>query len=383
MSPLRALFLVPWPEAAASTRLRAQQYFPYLRAHGVEPVLRPFMSADLYGRVYESGHLPWKVAQVVESSVRRLADLVAASRADVVFVHREAFPFGLLTIERIIRRLGVPMVLDFDDAIYLPSSSEPNGFVRHLKNPRKVQELVRMSTAVVVGNDHLQEYARQFNPATVVIPTPVDADVYRPAPADEARERITIGWIGSGTTSRYLDTLAEPLARILQRHDSVDVAVVGGRSLPLERLPRVSFYRWTIERELALLQSFNVGLMPYPDNEWARGKCAFKALLYMSVGIPVVCSPVGMAEEVVTEGVNGYLPSTEADWYAALESLVEDAAALRQMGAAGRNILAARYSLERHAPRLLAVLQAVTNGKTVPVDEWGQRSVAPRPDVAR
>src|SRR4051794_22346590 len=142
---MRVLFLVPWPGDAASTRLRVEQYVPYLNAHGVETIVRPFMPASLFNMVYERGRTARKVALVAMSAASRLADVVRASRADVVFIHREAFPFGTTLIERAINALRVPIVLDFDDAIYLPTNSAPNGFMRYLKRSEKVADLIRMS----------------------------------------------------------------------------------------------------------------------------------------------------------------------------------------------------------------------------------------------
>jgi glycosyltransferase involved in cell wall biosynthesis len=361
----RVLFLVPWPSEAASTRLRVEQYLPFLRAHGVEARVRPFMPHGLFKMVYERGRTPRKVALVVLSALRRLADVVTASRADVVFIHREAFPFGTTAIERVITALGVPTILDFDDAIYLPTNSAPNGFMRYLKRSEKVADLIRMSRAVVTGNAHLQRYASRFNPQTVVIPTPVDTHVYQPRLQSPNGEDIVVGWIGSGTTSRYVDALREPLARLVTKYDHVRLSIIGGRAEHLEFLPRLLEERWTLDEELMRLHSFDIGLMPYPDNEWARGKCAFKALLYMSVGIPAVCSAVGVAEEIVESGVNGYLAHTDADWFDILDELVRQPTKRAQVGAAGRELVATRFSLEAHAPQLLNVLQAVANGRPV------------------
>ena len=365
MSPVRVLFLVPWPSEAASPRLRVGQYLPYLSAHGVDFTVRPFMSSALYRIVYEPKNLARKTAMVALSSVRRVFDLLRAQRADVVFIHREAFPFGTTMIERTIEAMGVPMVLDFDDAIYLPSSSGGHGFVQMLKNPEKVEDLVRRSRAVVVGNRHLQSFAKRFNPHSVVLPTPVDTQVYAPSPIRPRDAQVTIGWMGSSTTSAYMDALTRPIGRLLDKHPNVSVTIVGGRAHHLEKLPRVSYQPWSLSGELPLLHSFDVGLMPYPDNEWARGKCAFKALLYMSVGIPTVASAIGMAEEVVYPGVNGFLARTDDDWFDALDTLVVDAQLRKRLGEEGRRIAESDFSLAQYAPRFLGVLESVAAGQPV------------------
>jgi len=370
---VRALFLVPWPSDAASTRLRAEQYFPYLREQGVEPVLRPFMSPALYRMVYKRGHFGRKIGHVLRGSLGRLADVIGSRRADVVLVHREALPFGTTIVERAIAALGTPMVLDFDDAIYLPTSSEPNGFMRHLKAPSKVQGLLRASQAAIVGNRHLQRYALPFNARTLVIPTPVDTSVYYPRAERRTGDEIVIGWIGSGTTSHYLRLVAGPLVRLLERHPNVRLEVVGGASGELARLglkgPNVRERQWSRSGELHILRGFDIGLMPYPDDEWARGKCAFKALLYMSVGIPAVCSAVGMAEEIVDHGQTGFLARSEDEWYAALETLVSNQRTRARVGAAGRDLVASEFSLERWAPCFFELLQSVASGRHVPIDE--------------
>ncbi len=118
-----------------------------------------------------------------------------------------------------------------------------------------------------------------------------------------------------------------------------------------------------------ILRGFDIGLMPYPDDEWARGKCAFKALLYMSVGIPAVCSAVGMAEEIVDHGQTGFLARSEDEWYAALETLVSNQRTRARVGAAGRDLVASEFSLERWAPCFFELLQSVASGRHVPIDE--------------
>jgi glycosyltransferase involved in cell wall biosynthesis len=95
-----------------------------------------------------------------------------------------------------------------------------------------------------------------------------------------------------------------------------------------------------------------------PDTDWTRGKCGFKTLLYMSVGLPSVSSPVGVTNEIIQDNSNGFLATSTEDWVAKLSRLIEDAQLRRQMGQAGRQTVEQKYSLHAQAPRLLAVLEA-------------------------
>ncbi|MGZ9928063.1 glycosyltransferase, partial [Escherichia coli] len=62
-----------------------------------------------------------------------------------------------------------------------------------------------------------------------------------------------------------------------------------------------------------------MGLMPLPETEWALGKCGFKAIQYMALGIPAVVSGIGANKVIVPNGQAGYLCTTQDDWYTALK----------------------------------------------------------------
>lgn len=352
---MRVLFVVPYPTEAPSNRLRVEQYFPYLREHGITPILRPFQSSLFYNIRYAPGALSRKIASFGMSSVSRLVDIARSSRVDVILVHREAFPFGGPFIEEAMARTDVPIIFDFDDAIYLPNSGDTNRFVTLLKRPHKTARIIELSSAVIAGNENLRAYASRYNHNITVIPTPVDTDYFAPRGGSD-RDRVVIGWIGSNTTAPYLRMLVRALTQIVEKYPHVDVRVVGGSYVP-PIVPDLQVQRWDLNHELDELHGFDIGIMPMPDTEWTRGKCGFKALLYMSVGIPPVCSPVGVTTDILQDGYNGLLATTTEEWVDRLSSLIEDVTLRRQMGDAGRQWVVDRFSLHAQAPRFLDVLE--------------------------
>jgi glycosyltransferase involved in cell wall biosynthesis len=203
---VRALFVVPYPTEAPSNRLRVEQYFPYLEQHGVEMVLRPFMSSDLYNIRHAPGSMIRKVASLGFSTVSRFLDIRRAERADVIFVHREAFPVGGPFIEEKLAVAGPPLVFDFDDAIYLLNTGLASRTVGLLKRPSKTARIINLSTTVIAGNENLKAYASAYNRNIVVIPTPVDTSRFVPRrePRPGSDKKVVIGWQGSNTTAPYL-----------------------------------------------------------------------------------------------------------------------------------------------------------------------------------
>jgi glycosyltransferase involved in cell wall biosynthesis len=355
---MKVLFIVPYPTEAPSNRLRVEQYFPYLLRQGVEPILRPFMSSDLYNIRYAPGSMARKVASLGLSTLSRFLDVQRAERTDLIFIHREAFPVGGPFIEEKLALRGRPLIFDFDDAIYLLNTGVMSRTVGLLKRPSKTARIVNLATTVVAGNENLKAYASRYNPNITVIPTPVDTAVFAPRPngrAPRADDRVVIGWMGSNTTAPYLKMVGEALAVVERRYPNVEIRAIGGSYVPAVT-PSQTIRRWNLDAELDDLHGFDIGIMPMPDTEWTRGKCGFKALLYMSCAIPPVCSPVGLTTDIVQDGENGLLATTTREWIDKLSLLVEDPALRRRMGDAGRQTVEEKYSLTTQAPRFLETL---------------------------
>ena len=357
-APLKVLCLAPYPVEGASARLRVLQFLPYLREHGVEVTYRPFMDSEFFRGFYRPGRTLGKAAYLAGAGVRRLGDVGRAAGHDVVLVHREAALFGPPVIEALIARaVRTPMVFDFDDAIHVPYVSPTFGRAASLvKYPQKTPQIVRMSRAVIAGNRNLESYARGLNPSVTRIPTVVDTEIVRPRAGGEARGPVVLGWMGTHSTYPYLESLFPVIREVARRHP-IRVRVVGtGREVSIPGV-EVESLPWTLETELRDLQSFDVGLYPIVEDRWSLGKSGYKAVQYMAVGIPAVCSPVGATCDVVRDGMDGFLPTTEEEWVERLCSLIEDPALRRRMGETGRARVEEGYSVAGQAPRLRAVLE--------------------------
>jgi glycosyltransferase involved in cell wall biosynthesis len=219
----------------------------------------------------------------------------------------------------------------------------------------------------VAGNDYLAAFARAHNPAVTVIPTAVDTNrfVPRAAPPPPDRQPV-VGWIGSPTTLPYLETIADVLAEVARQH--AFVLRVSGAGRPVH-FPGVTVEAapWSMANEVTLFNTCDIGVYPLTDDEWARGKCGFKAIQCMACGVPVVAAAVGVNREIIVDGVNGFLASTPREWVDKLGRLLTDRALRVRMALAGRQTIEERYSLRVTAPRLAAVLASALGREDVPL----------------
>jgi glycosyltransferase involved in cell wall biosynthesis len=360
---IRVLALSPIPEEGAGCRVRVSQYVPYLASQGIDVTVSPFFTPEFFKFVYKPGHFVKKVVAVLRLLVRRLAILRELGQYDLVWLYREAIPLGPPWLERAIARRGLPIVYDFDDAIFLPAVSDANRAILFLKDTDRPAKIVAISRHVVVGNDFLGDFARQHNPAVTTLPSVVDTTYFVPRPAGSRREgsRLVVGWIGSPTTYPYLESLAGVLRDVHARHPFTLKVAGAGRPVVLPGLD-VEEVQWSMAKEVSLFNTCDVGVYPLTDDDWARGKCGYKAIQFMACGVPVVAAAVGVNREIIRDGENGFLVATPDEWRAKLECVLTDGALRERFARAGRQTIEERYSLRVTAPRLAGIMRAAVEG---------------------
>jgi glycosyltransferase involved in cell wall biosynthesis len=345
--PLRLLALTPKPKGLSpGQRFRLEQWAPHLAAnHDVELDFVPFESPKLTELLYQPGHKVAKAGLVLYDFARRAAQVVRSRRYDGAIVYREAALIGPAIYERALRLAGVPMFFDFDDAIWRPGQiSSANGIFSNLHFWGKTSTTCRLSRGVIVGNEYLATYARERNPNVFVVPTSIDLARYPVQPELPFDGELVVSWSGSTHTLQHFEHAREALERLAQRCSLV-VKVICNKppSKPIAGAKNV-FVPWSETGEAEAVGSTHIGIMPLPDDDYTRGKCGLKALQFMATGRPVVISPVGMNNDLVTSGQNGFLASTVDEWVESLLQLAASPELRTRLGRAGRETIEARYS---------------------------------------
>lgn len=345
------------PGLSPSQRYRVEAFEPALRARGIELTPHWVLDRDDLRDFYGPASPARKGLVAMRAFWRRLHSLARAATPDVWLVQREAFFLGPHWAEWL-ASLRAPVVFDFDDAIWIRSTSAANSRYAWLKNVDKVPRIVALAHTVIAGNHYLGEWASQLHPRVAVIPTAVDTEVFTPPVRRDDHSQVVIGWSGSPSTIDHLRPLLPVLERVQQRYGRrVAVRVMGDPSFVHPALG-VTGEAWSPEAELALLRRMDIGLMPLPDDAWTRGKCGLKGLVSMAMGAATVMSPVGVNTAIVRPGENGFLPAADEAWVDVLCRLVDDAALRARIGAAGRDTVVRDYSVQRWAPVLADVLEA-------------------------
>ena len=354
------------PEVAPSTRFRIHQFKAALAEREIRVRYEFLFEMDEYRRL-RAGAGVWA----------RAKDLYGATRpprgkdggggiGDVVWVSRDLGPVAAGGMLSRLAERGVPVVSDFDDAVYL-SPQGGSRWLAPIRRPgRSFRDLCRASRIVLAGSSYLAAQARHVleHPDTRdvrVLPTVVDTTRFRPstevAPSRGHGDRLPVlGWVGSHSTMPYLWARRTALRDLAARID-FKLRVVSDVPPPPFPGVNVEFRRWTPASEVAVFQGLDVGLYPLPDDHWTRGKCGFKAIQYGACGIPVVCSPVGVLTEIVVPEETGLWAETDLEWVRCLEDLLRDGEKARAMGRSARARVEDLYSLSAALPILESALR--------------------------
>jgi glycosyltransferase involved in cell wall biosynthesis len=348
-APLRILGETAYPAAAASARVRVARFDQFLRPHGVALRHRPMLTDDEYG-ILASAASPARKAVLLAASAARAVR--PRPPHDVLLVHRLLLLTPLPGIDPP-RRLDV---YDLDDALFLGSAAEVNRRFQWVKQEaRRSVECMRRASLVLAGNSFLAGKAREYGARAEVLPTCVDPE-RQPLRVHEAAEVVRVGWIGSRTTTKYLEPLVWVFEQINKHGLRARLVLVGAadslRASWIEHRP------WSLGSEASDLASFDIGIMPLPDTDWARGKCGYKILQYFAAGVPAIASPVGVNCDLIGRD-RGLVASTPEEWRAALERLINDADERRERGTAARAFVERDYSYQRWAPELAALLRSL------------------------
>ena len=336
---MKILFLPRYSRKGASSRYRLWQYLPLFECEGHTIEVRPLLDSSYLSHLYQRGkrspHL------LAFGYARRLFSVLDIGRFDAVICEQEVMPYLPVAVERLFRRKRVKFFLDFDDAAHIKYAGHPG-----LRS--KISSLMSDADGVVVGNAYLRGYASQFTSRVSVIPTVLDISRYplHPDSAYRPNGEVRIGWIGTPSTSVFLQGLTRVFHELQRRFRQLHFRFIGAApGMPTHGL-NVENVAWSEKTEVEALVGCDIGIMPLPDTDFTRGKCGLKLIQYMACWLPTVASPVGANCEIIEDGKTGFLAAADQDWINKLSALIANSGLRREFGNAGRRRVEQCYTLE-------------------------------------
>lgn len=351
---MKILFFTSYSIKGPSSRYRIYNYIKIYSQNSIKCGISYFWGEFYFKRIifeknkylkliYLSFYYPFCLMQ-------RYFNLVRAPFYDVIHIERDFCPGFPPIGEKIISKvLKKKIVYEFDDAVYL--TSKPKG---------KIEKVLKISSAIIAGNDILEDYAKAFCLKTIMIPTSIDVEKYSECKQNtkKANDAIIIGWIGTSSTMKYLDIVKTAIIKLSKVY-KIELNIICSQDLNWDNNVTINNIRWELDSYIYELCKFDIGIMPLYDTEWEKGKCGFKLIQYMGVGIPVIASPVGVNNKLILNDLNGYLAYTDEDWYRSIVKLIENKSLREEMGKYGKAQVEKEYSITVNSTKLIKLFNEV------------------------
>jgi glycosyltransferase involved in cell wall biosynthesis len=289
-----------------------------------------------------------------------LLSLAAKLQNKTVIVQRKLPPTWLTWL---IRRSCKYLIFDFDDAIFLRDSYSKKGMDDRSKLARFIA-ISKAADAMVAGNRFLADASALHTSASkiFVIPTVIETSKYQLAPSATLNDSLEMVWIGSKSTLQSLDIIRPILEELGKTFPNLSLKIICDSFPTFDHL-KISPVQWQENNEVAEIQSANLGICFMPDDRWSRGKCGLKLLQYMAAGLPVIANPVGVHNEIIRHGYNGFLANTYEDWSNAIALIYKNKEQQKLMGGRGREIVDSLYSVHSSAGNWIALLNNLDQQK--------------------
>ena len=357
---MRVFFVGLYPyKMAPSQKFRIDQFIPLLKNRGIEFIYSSLLSEQEYLLYRRKGQILLRSKIFIAQIFRRVKDIVAIRKADIMLVHREATFFPVPWMELLLYGRAKKVVYDIDDAIWLP---QPDGL---LQRHKKIPVLIRNADVVIAGNRFIKEHIERegWNKNVVVIPSVVDTDVFT-IPEGERQDKrgvVRVGWTGSPSTFK---TVFMPFANVWRRvlestNPKIEFHIMGAGEYK-HLFPEGIYHEYLPDKEVTFLHNVDIGIVPVPEGPWMKFKNNIKLFMYMATGLPVVASRIGINQEVIEEGKNGFLATTPDQWYEAIMTLAKDTQLRKRMGKYGRQVVEEKYSVKAWVDKYVDLFKSLT-----------------------
>jgi glycosyltransferase involved in cell wall biosynthesis len=354
----KILVVCPYPQnVAAGQRLKYEQYLDHWRENGYDVVVSSFMDAAMWGIVYKRGNLFRKLTGLSRGYYRRVFDIFRIGHFDIVYIFMWVTPIGTSLFERLFRHLAKRLIFDVEDNIFIEKANEVNPLSKIFKSPEKISYLIKHADHVVTSSPFLNDYCLKFNTnkACTYISSSVDTDRFFPTNSYCNEGKVTIGWTGTFSSKVYLDLLRNVFLELNRRVD-FKLRIIGNFDYEFPEID-LEVVHWTSEHEVRDLQAIDIGVYPLAQDEWVLGKSGLKAIQYMAFGLPTVATNIGTTPMIIDHMKSGWLVNSDKEWVDALETLIRDPGARRNMGESARVTVQEKYSRHKIKSIYLSILK--------------------------
>ena len=348
-------FFPKYSSKAPSSRYRIYEYLPYYQQAGIKFIVSPLLG-DWYLSALWGHKSKFRVLfLIIVTYLKRIASVLFIPHNSIVYIGAELLPYMPSWLESYLHFRGIKYLIEFDDAVF-HNYENKNIIIRKLYR-EKFRKVISKASLVICGCRYLADYSKQWNKNVLIIPTSIDKNKYNKT---ISCTNNIIGWIGSSTTSPNIKIVI-PALKKLSEEFNFELHLIGFDK-KYEYLLNGINYRlidWTSETEVSELSQFTIGIMPLYDTPGNRGKCAFKLVQYMAVGIPTISTPL-QSNIDIDKKCGNLFANTEEEWYIAFKDLLFNPDRRNQVGNNNKRVAMQHYTFQSNSQKIIGSLKMIS-----------------------
>ncbi len=354
---MNLVIFTKYTEKGPSSRYRHYQYLPYYKNY-FNCKIYPFFP-NSYNYNSFSFTLCIKIAISIIKRIFHVFFMI--KKNDIILIEYELIPYFPPFLEFIISKRKIKFILDFDDAIFHNYDNSNNKLIRKIFQ-NKIPKISKFASFIITGNSYLTSYFLNFNKNIIEIPTCINFEIYNNKRKKISHETINIGWLGSNSTSKNLLLLQNVFQDLkIKYKDKIKIILCGFDKNLYKHFKYIDieYIEWSNYNEFTFLNSIDIGIMPLDNNNFNKGKCGFKLIQYMAMGIPTVSYP--FAANLKIDNDNGNLfASNELEWFLALNKMIDNISFYNEIGIKNITTIKNIYSIESNFIQYINLIKNLT-----------------------
>lgn len=282
----------------------------------------PISSQNIFKKAYIFFYIIVRVFSQLCKDYTDRPDILIISRR---FVNR-ILPVPYKWILNSLKNKGTKIIWDFDDQIIVSKEISKKGF----------NYMSALSDTIFVASPvNIDMIEQKYKDKAILLPT-TDGDMYNLLTESIINERLSVLdeeirliWVGTSVSLKYVEAICPYLDHFAttmksQYNKKVILTIVCNQSLNVSGLKHLCLRNILWERDVAISEMLksHIGLMPLEKNNFNNGKGGFKLIQYLSVGLPIVGSPVGINKSIISNDVGVQVFQLNSNnWSEALENI--------------------------------------------------------------
>ncbi len=275
----------------------------------------------------------------------------------MVYIGADLLPYFPPFLESYLKWRDIKYIVDYDDAVFHNYDRIKSVYLHSILK-RKHEFAIKNASFIITGSEYLTKYALNYNQNVCEIPTSIDGDKYQLS-IENTSSAFIVGWIGSPKQSGQIVQLKK-VFQLISENKNIFFHFIGFDSKLESELEGINYriIPWSDESEVLEMSKFSVGIMPLQDTPFNRGKCAFKLVQYMAIGIPTISSPLRSNININKDSSNLFA-NDEKEWQEAILEIYNNPERYSNIGIVNKDIAFEYYTFQSNFSKYEHIIRGI------------------------